>query len=294
MSYAIRNTLVLFGVLLIFLGAGWGWLKFSYGDSLEKLESELKTKEARLSQLETVLADYDYMQDKLTTTLRRWEYYPKALLQEKNIHKTYKYLESIASQRASFDYEFKLSKIVNEGEIVYANYQLKGQGQYGNIYRFIQYIEKSRPLYKIESLDLSRQSGSRSSGSRTSQGEVDVTLKFKGIFVTNKNTKLTREGDQFELASVQFSSRYDPFKPFILNILPPNTGNLLEIERAKVIAIMKGVVYIQGRSGDMKTLRVGDRVYLGILEKIDLRKREVVFTMNRGGIFDKVTLRLEN
>ncbi len=289
MSYAIRNTLVLFIVLLIFLGAGWGWLKFSYGDTLAKLESELKTKEARLSQLETVLADYDFMQDKLTTTLRRWEFYPKALLRENSIHETYRYLESIAGQRASFGYEFKLSKIVSEGEIVYANYQLKGQGQYGNIYRFIQYIEKSKPLYKIESLDLSRPSGSRSL-----QGEVDITLKFKGIFVSNDNTKLTREGDQFELASVQYSSRYDPFKPFILNILPPNTDNLLEIERAKVIAIMKGVVYIQGRSGDMKTLRVGDRVYLGILEKIDLRKREVVFTMNRGGIFDKVTLRLEN
>ena len=289
MSYAIRNTLVLFVVLLIFLGAGWGWLKFSYGDTLAKLESELETKEARLSQLETVLADYDYMQDKLTSTLQRWEFYPKSLLGESSIQETYRYLESIAGRRASFDYEFKLSKIVNEGEIVYANYQLKGQGQYGNIYRFIQYIEKSKPLYKIESLDLSRPSGSRSL-----QGEVDITIKFKGIFASENNTKLTREGDQFELASVQYSSSYDPFKPFILNILPPNTGNLLEIERAKVIAIMKGVAYIQGRSGEMKTMRVGDRVYLGVLEKIDLRKREVVFTMNRGGIFEKETLRLEN
>ena len=289
MSYAIRNTLVLITVLLIFLGAGWGWLKFSYGDALEKLVSELKVKEARLSQLETILADYDYMQDKLTTTLRRWEFYPKTLLGENSIHETYRYLESIAGQRASFDYEFKLSKIQDKGDIIYANYQLKGEGQYSNIYRFIQYIEKSRPLYKIESLELSRPSGSQFSG-----GEVDVTLKFKGIFASNVNTELTKEGNPFELASVQYSSRYDPFKPFILNILPPNTDNLLVVERAKVIAIMKGVVYIQGRSGDMKTMRVGDRVYLGILEKIDLRKREVVFTMNRGGIFDKVTLRLEN
>ena len=289
MSYAIRNTLGLVIVLLIFLGAGWGWLKFSYGDILAKLDSDLKVKEARLSQLEMILADYDYMQDKLTTTLRRWEFYPKSLLRENSIHETYRYLESIAGQRAFFDYEFKLSTIQDKGDIIYANYQLKGQGQYGNIYRFIQYIEKSKPLYKIESLELSRPSGSQSS-----RGEVDVTLKFKGIFASNVNSELTREGNQFELASIQYSSRYDPFKPFILNILPPNTDNLLVIERAKVIAIMKGVVYIQGRSGDMKTLRVGDRVYLGILEKIDLRKREVVFTMNRGGIFDKVTLRLEN
>ena len=289
MSYAIRNTLVLFIVLLILLGGGWGWLNFQYGDSLSKLDAQLEIKEARVIHLETILADYDYMQDKLTTTLRRWEFYPKVLLQENSIHETYRYLESISSQRASFDYEFKLSSIENKGDIVYANYRLKGIGRYSNIYRFIHYLENSKPLYKIESLELSRPSGSRSS-----QGDVDVTLKFKGMFATDEKADLTREGNQFELASANFSSGYDPFKPFILNILPPNTENLLEIERAKVIAIMKGVAYIQGRSGEMKTMRVGDRVYLGVLEKIDLRKREVVFTMNRGGIFEKETLRLEN
>ncbi|TFB12044.1 hypothetical protein E3V55_01815 [Candidatus Marinimicrobia bacterium MT.SAG.3] len=289
MSYAIRNTLVLFAVLLLLLGGGWGWLNFQYGDTLSKLDAQLEIKEARVIHLETILADYDYMQDKLTTTLQRWKFYPKVLLQESSVHETYRYLESISSRRASFDYEFKLSSIEDKGDIVYANYQLKGIGRYSNIYRFIQYLENSKPLYKIESLELSRPSGSRSS-----QGDVDVTLKFKGMFASDDKTDLTREGNQFELASVNFSSGYDPFKPFILNILPPNTENLLEIERAKVIAIMKGVAYIQGRSGEMKTMRVGDRVYLGVLEKIDLRKREVIFFMNRGGIFEKKTLRLEN
>ncbi|TFB09543.1 hypothetical protein E3V36_06475 [Candidatus Marinimicrobia bacterium MT.SAG.2] len=289
MSYAIRNTLVLFAVLLLLLGGGWGWLNFQYGDTLSKLDAQLEIKEARVIHLETILADYDYMQDKLTTTLQRWEFYPKVLLQENSIHETYRYLESISSRRASFDYEFKLSSIENKGDIVYANYQLKGIGRYSNIYRFIQYLENSKPLYKIESLKISRPSGSQSS-----QGDVDVTLKFKGMFASDEKADLTREGNQFELASANYSSGYDPFKPFILNILPPNTENLLEIERAKVIAIMKGVAYIQGRSGEMKTMRVGDRVYLGVLEKIDLRKREVVFTMNRGGIFEKKTLRLEN
>ena len=288
MSYAIRNTLVLIIVLLVLLGSGWGWLKFQYGNALSLLETELKIKEARLTQLETVFADYDYMQDMLTSTLRRWEYYPKILLRESSIHETFRYLESIESQKAAFEYEFKLSNIDNEGDIIYADYQLDGQGRYNNVFRFIQYMEKSRPMYKIESLELSQ-----ITGSRTSRGEINVILKFKGIFASKDKIGLTKEGDQFKLANVRYSSGYDPFKPFILNILPPNTGNLLEINRAKVIAIMKGVVYIQGRSGDMRTLRVGDRVYLGILEKIDLRKREVVFTMNRGGIFDKVTMRLE-
>ena len=44
----------------------------------------------------------------------------------------------------------------------------------------------------------------------------------------------------------------------------------------------------------MLTIRVGDKVYLGLVEKINLKKSEVVFAMNRGGIFDRVVLRLEN
>ncbi len=289
MSYAVRNTMVILIMLLLFTAAGWLWLNFRYGSSLSLLESQLKEKETRLVQLETILADYDYMQDILSQTLRRWEFYPKVLLPENSVHLTYKYLESIASKRAFFDYEFKLSGITNIGDIVYANYQLKGTGRYSNVNRFIQYLENSKPLYKIESLDLSRPAGGRSS-----QGEVDVTVKFKGIFVSNDNVELSREGNQYELGSLKYNAGYDPFKPFVLNVLPPNVDNLLVVERAKVIAILKGLAYIQGQSGDMKTMRVGDRVYLGILEKINLKRGEVVFAMNRGGILDRMTLRLDN
>ena len=80
MSYALRNTLVLAAVLLVLGGLGWGWLNFTYGESLERLDIDLGKKEKRLMELEIILADYDYMLDKLNQTLRRWEYYPKTLL----------------------------------------------------------------------------------------------------------------------------------------------------------------------------------------------------------------------
>jgi len=289
MSFAVRNTIALVIILLILGGAGWGWLKLTYGDILEKLEVTVVKREARLDELEIILADYDYMKESLDQTLRRQKYYPKVLLPEETVHETYKYLESIAGRRASFDYEYKLSGISEEGDILFANYQLKGKGSYRNINKFVHYLENSKPLYKIESLNLSRPAGSQSAS-----GDIDVTLKFKGIFSVGENPENLEDEEIYVLKDAVYSTRYNPFRPFVLNILPPNTENLLVVERARVIAILKGLAYIQHQQGNMLTMRVGDRVYLGILEKIDLKKGEVVFAMNRGGIFDRVILKLES
>jgi len=289
MSYPIRNTIALALVMLLLGGLGWGWLNFTYGDALDKLSKNLVKKEKRLNELEVVLADYDYMQEKLTQTLRRWEFYPKTLLPEETVHETFRYLELISSRRAAFDYEFKLSGISSSGDIIFANYQLKGSGGYRNINRFIQLLENSKPLYKIESLQLSLPAGGQSS-----DNDVNVTISFKGMFVSGDKADLIKDDDPFVLSSSKYGTRYDPFKPFVLNKLPPNIDNLLIVERAKVIAILKGLAYIQHQSGNMLTMRAGDKVYLGIVEKIDLKRSEVVFAMNRGGIFDRVILKLEN
>lgn len=289
MSYALRNTLVLTAVLLVLSGLGWGWLNFTYGESLERLDKDVAKKEIRLKELEVILADYDYMQDKLNQTLRRWEFYPKTLLPEKSVHETYRYLETISSRRAGFDYEFKLSGISQSEDVIIANYQLKGNGNYRNINRFIQFLEKSKPMYKIESLQLTR-----SASGQGSDNDIRVTLKFKGMFVSGDKEELIKDDDPFILSSSNFSTRYDPFRPSVLNKLPPNKENLLVVESARVIAILKGLAYIQDQGGNMLTMRAGDRIYLGLIEKIDLKKSEVVFAMNRGGIFDRVVLKLDN
>ena len=289
MSYALRNTLVLAAVMLVLGGLGWGWLNFTYGESLERLDKDVGKKEIRLEQLEVVLADYDYMLDKLNQTLRRWDFYPKTLLPENSVHETYRYLETISSRRAGFDYEFKLSGVSQSDDVIIANYQLKGNGNYRSINRFIQFLENSKPMYKIESLQLTR-----IAGGQDSDNDIRVTLKFMGMFVSGDKAELIKDDDPFTLNSSNFGTRFDPFRPSVLNKLPPNRENLLVVERAKVIAILKGLTYIQDQNGNMLTMRVGNRVYLGLIEKIDLKKSEVVFAMNRGGIFDRVVLKLEN
>ena len=289
MSYALRNTLVLAVVLLILGGSGWGWLNFTYGESLERLDKDLVKKEKRLKQLEVVLADYDFMLDQLNQTLRRWDFYPKTLLPENSVHETYRYLETISSRRAGFDYEFKLSGVSQTGDVIFANYQLKGNGSYRNINRFIQFLEYSKPMYKIESLQLTR-----TAGGQKSDNDIRVTLKFMGMFVSGDKADLIKDADPFTLSNTNFGTRFDPFKPSVLNKLPPNKDNLLVVERARVIAILKGLAYIQDQSGNMLTMRVGDKVYLGLIEKINLKSSEVIFAMNRGGIFDRVVLKLEN
>jgi hypothetical protein len=58
------------------------------------------------------------------------------------------------------------------------------------------------------------------------------------------------------------------------------------------VAVTAGSVYMIDQTGQMINLRAGDRVYLGRLERIDFENNAAIFLLSRGGIRDRVTLKL--
>ncbi|MEA3287919.1 MAG: LysM peptidoglycan-binding domain-containing protein [Candidatus Marinimicrobia bacterium] len=89
-------------------------------------------------------------------------------------------------------------------------------------------------------------------------------------------------------------TNYDPFKPLVLTKLPPNLADLLNVAQAKLVALTNRSAFIQDQKGIMRSLQVGDKVYLGYLMKIDLNRGKVTFNMNKGGIYSTTTLNLVN
>ena len=51
--------------------------------------------------------------------------------------------------------------------------------------------------------------------------------------------------------------------------------------------------YVADASGNTHLLWEGDEVYLGYLTKIDYSTNEVKFVLNKGGVIEKITLKLE-
>jgi len=84
----------------------------------------------------------------------------------------------------------------------------------------------------------------------------------------------------------------NPFHPLILETLPPNTYNLVDMNEASVVMIA-GTNAILKWNENVYTLGIGDEVYLGQIISVDPRNGTVLARLNKGGIVDEVELRLE-
>ena len=74
---------------------------------------------------------------------------------------------------------------------------------------------------------------------------------------------------------------------------PPNVDNLLDVQGAKLLALIPEGAFIADASGNTFLLYEGQEVYLGYLTKIDYETNRVTFILNKGGIIEKVDLQLQ-
>ncbi|NQT97981.1 MAG: LysM peptidoglycan-binding domain-containing protein [Candidatus Marinimicrobia bacterium] len=178
MSYAIRNSIILSVVLILLVTGGYFFIQFKYDKSIDKLVSDIEEKEQFVSKLNSILADYEYYDHELSLSNVKLDYYPKQVLPERLIHSTYRYFDKISTQRAAFNYTFKLigTKLVDN--VIYASFQLKGEGLFSNIAHFIYRLENGKPIYEIETITVRNKSNKEYSANQV----VDVTLKIIGMF----------------------------------------------------------------------------------------------------------------
>ena len=85
---------------------------------------------------------------------------------------------------------------------------------------------------------------------------------------------------------------HNPFYP-IIHQLPPNSKDLPDVEKSRLVGISERNIYLVDQNGKVRTLDIGDKVYLGHLESIDTNDKSATFYLNKGGIFDKVTLKAQ-
>ncbi len=87
---------------------------------------------------------------------------------------------------------------------------------------------------------------------------------------------------------------YDVFYPQIRNEIPPNVDNLLDVQSAQLLALIPDGAFLADAKGNTYLLWDGDEVYLGHLTDIDYDRNQVNFILNKGGIIERVSLKLEN
>ncbi|MDP3831240.1 MAG: hypothetical protein Q8Q47_08215, partial [Ignavibacteriaceae bacterium] len=75
--------------------------------------------------------------------------------------------------------------------------------------------------------------------------------------------------------------------------IPPNFDGLLDVQGARLLALVPEGAFVSDMKGNSYLLIEGDQVYLGYLTKIDYKNNSVKFILNKGGIVENVSLELE-
>jgi hypothetical protein len=172
-------------------------------------------------------------------------------------------------------------------EFFYHEYKLTGNGNFNDVYKLIYAIEQSKELKKVTSLSLSNLI-------KTSDEKVPLFLvNFEmtaQVYFSSDNRFAPAVLVENNLSTGPI---YDSFYPLIRNEIPPNVDNLLDVQGAKLLAIIPEGAFVADTKGNTYLVWEGEQVYLGYLTKIDYDNNTVDFILNKGGIIEKVTLELD-
>lgn len=282
MKYSVRNTLILLLTLTVMVGGGWLYIHNEFDDEIEAAQIELSEKQAELQEVQNFANQFASAQANYNDFIYTRVNHPKELFPSNNSSVLYDYLQQLNEDISFTSLNYSFSDSVQNDDHGIINASVQGQGNYENLVNFLYRIEYSRPLVRINSVQL------------TNVPELDqlnrVNFQIElGAYYRRGNW--TNYRADLKASPPLGSISHNPYYPLIRPI-PPNTENLPDAENSRLIALTQNTAHIIDQNGVLKRLSIGDRVYLGRLSRINLGNREAVFQLNRGGIMEQVVLTL--
>jgi len=171
-------------------------------------------------------------------------------------------------------------------EFFFHEYKLTGGGNYNDVYKMVYAIEQSKELKKISKLSFTNLV-------KTDEEVPLFLVNFElvaQVYYSSDNRFAPAEYVENNLATGPI---YDAFYPLIRNEIPPNIDNLLDVQGARLLALIPEGAFVADNSGNTYLVWEGEQVYLGYLTKIDYDNNTVSFILNKGGIIEQVTLELD-
>jgi hypothetical protein len=288
MNRKIKNTLALVAVLLTILLLGYGFIFI-----LQKPKITEKNKEV------VSLKQFDYdpaiLNQQLEEKLKKANILDSLLSARKfNIPQNlsqlrfYDFINLVStklSSEAKFDVEY--IETTPYKEFYYFEYKIGGYGKFRDLYQLVYAIEQSKEVKKITELTLSSLVSVRDS--KEPFFLVNFSMKVK-VFFSSDDRFASSEHVENDL---NIGSIHDIFFPLIRTDIPPNFDGLLDVQGARLLALVPEGAFVSDMKGNSYLLIEGDQVYLGYLTKIDYKNNSVKFILNKGGIVENVSLELE-
>ena len=290
MSYGVRNTIILLVALLLLGGSAFAYIYFFQAPKLEQLETTLQEKQQDYNNKKAISDAFPELNANYQNAVSIIENYDKSLYKTPNPDDVYDYLNYISNSseqlRVYFDFNFVDSTAQEQYGIIRSN--LNGYGNFVNVVNFINTIENSQLLNKVTALSIAPPGGNNE-GEEISDITFTFTLEsYYERIPIQENVSRTNVLTRNEQVSV-----FNPFYPLIQPTVPPNTDNLINVEQSRIIGMTASRIFIVDQGGSVQSLTVGDDVYLGSLQSIDINNKSATFNLNKGGITELVTLEIE-
>lgn len=283
MTYGLRNTLILLLVFIAMSLGGWAYTHFVQDKEIATLNGNLQSKTRELQQKHAIADTYDNLVKKYDKLKYAMAHFSKSLPGRIDADRVYRYLDHASVGRSYTDINFTyLDTVRNKAGYGVVQTTVDGSGNYRSLYNLIKTIEYSRPIAKVKNVVINP------SSKPGEPSDVVYTFDLNSYYAPEAYD--TTYGKDIKLK--QGSVTNNPFYPLI-RPLPPNSGDLLNIESCKLIGVSTERVFLSDASGKIHNLAIGDKVYLGYLDHIDVKKKTAVFHLDKGGIADIVTLKVD-
>ena len=295
MSNEVINTLLLSVFLAAAVGGGYYVTQKKQPAELEAVEAEIEAIESREVEVETLIAQEATASEEASATLARWNTRYKILPSGLSSADIVAYLNAL-SARGFQRFDLSLTGVTPGPTASYYTYQVTGEAYFESLYAYIWHVENSRGLYRVRDLSVKKKV-TTVGASEGSPGRQVVLAEFAMAVDAyySSNRDISAPDSAVVPPPEAFPARraaVNPFFPFILDELPPNTDDLVEPETDPLVSVIGGTAVFD-RGGTLRQLRAGERVHLGRISSVDPQRARVTVDYNRGGIRERVEIDLE-
>jgi hypothetical protein len=288
MNKKLRSTLILLALLILIIAVSVGYYTFILGKDLEEKQNKLKELSEQIldeADLNLRLETLKKKSLEIDSILSNKKFFVYSELSPVSFFQFTNKLAQSFSSESQINVEYLDQK--SEGEFQTYNYKVNGYGLFDEVFSFLSSIEKSKSLKKIKSFTIGTTVQVDKKGIPVYYTNFD--LEVKSYFTSDKSFAPSKE----LIDSIEKKYLYNFLYPLIRTEIPPNVYDLLDVQDARLLALLPDGAFISDNKGNTYLLSEGEEVYLGYLTKIDYKNNMVSFVLNKGGIIEKVTLFLE-
>jgi len=277
-TYAIRNSLIMIGVWIVMVGAGWSRFYWVEDAETASLDTTLSQKTVKLHEYQKVAKNYDNLTNQYQTLKTKVDEGAKQLVKARNADQVYSSLISLGKDSAFTYFNFITVDSTQYDKFGVLKFDVSGEGYYKNFNQFVNRLEYGRPLFKIRDMSIEPMT------KLGNLGKVSYSFKLQSLY--DRDSLFQDYSVEPQKALPLFT--YNSFYPLIHDV-KENTGDLLNVEKSKLVSVGENFISMRDQNGKIQYLYLGDRVYLGKLLSVDTHKNAATFELNRGGIIKYIT-----